>query len=106
MGMNAEKLLQLCKDTACLVVNNLHCDNKYFKGSRTFRRRDVWISEIDLANVSSSIMDSVESLHFDTDLSLPSDHSPVTLLLDISTMVSPVFVSVSFIRTWRSCCTA
>ena len=34
---NAEKLLQLCKDTACLIVNNLHCDKKYFKGSRTFR---------------------------------------------------------------------
>ena len=43
---NAEKL---CKDTACLFVNNLHCDKKYFNGSRTFRQRDVWISEIDLA---------------------------------------------------------
>ena len=61
---NAEKLLQLCKDTACLIVNNLHCDK-----------------------------DSVESLQFDTDLSIPSDHSPVTLSLDISSMVSPVFVS-------------
>ena len=90
---NAEKLLQLCKDTACLIVNNLHCDKKYFKGSRTFRRRDVWISEIDLAVVSSSVVYSVESLQFDTDLSIPSDHSPVTLSLDISSMVSPVFVS-------------
>ena len=30
---NAEKLFQLCKDTACFIVNNLHCDKKYFNDS-------------------------------------------------------------------------
>ena len=87
---NGERMLQLCKDSKCVIVNNLHKGEKYFKGSKTFRKRDNWISEIDLAIASLPVLDYIEDLHFDKNLRLPSDHSPLTLSVNLSQLTADV----------------
>ena len=90
---NGEKLLQLCRDTDCVILNNLHNGQVYYKGCKTFRRKENWVSELDLCVLSSSIVDSIMDTYFDQNLNLPSDHAPISVLVNTTYFDSPVMLS-------------
>ena len=41
--------------------------------------KDRWVSELDHCFVTKNLLESVEELHINQDVSLPSNHAPVTV---------------------------
>ena len=52
---NGRKLISICSANSLLPVNNLRYGQKYFQGSKTFRKRNNWISELDYCVVSRKL---------------------------------------------------
>ena len=90
---NGIKILQVCRDTNCVILNNLHNGLKYYKSDKTFRQDTVWISEPDLGVVSSSVLNSMLEFKVDRNMAFPSDHAPISLTLDMSYLDTTVMVS-------------
>ncbi len=75
---NALILATMCKDNDLLLINNLKTDTKHFVSEKTYRKRDVWVSELDVVASRQLVHDiDVFRVHQTTDL--PSDHAPVSL---------------------------
>ena len=71
----------VCMEQNLMVVNNLkHCE-KYFKSNLTYRKRNNWISEIDVCIASYKILNCIQSFNVNNDLNLPSDHAPIAVAL-------------------------
>ncbi len=51
---NENILSTICSDNQLIVINNLKTRDRHFTGNKTFKRRGMWISEIDLCCISSS----------------------------------------------------
>lgn len=67
-----------------IPVNNLSIGHKTFKSCLSFRKKKNWISELDYCFITPTLIDSVISFNVNQNLSLPSDHAPVTLTFDIN----------------------
>ena len=81
---NGIRLLNICKANSLLPLNNLHTGQKSFDSTKTFRKRNNWISELDYCVVSQSIAKTcASSFSVIADVSLPlcklSDHAPVSV---------------------------
>ena len=83
---NGKHLVQLCKDCQLLILNNLKFNAKRFPGGLTFRRKNQWISEIDLCLLSPQLVPAVTSFDIDHDVSLPSDHAPIGLSVHLASL--------------------
>jgi len=70
---NGSKLLQLCKDCELLVINNLSTCDMEFKSALTFRKKDQWISEVDLFIVARDILKAISGFQVNQSLLIPSD---------------------------------
>ena len=81
---NGVKLLQLCSDLNCLIINNLETDKRTFPGSLTFRRKHTWISELDLCLTSA--IDAVIDFKVNKSLCMPSDHAPISVTLNMANL--------------------
>ena len=79
LNENGRKLLQLCCDTECVIVNNLIYEGKTFGGGLTFQRKSTWISEIDIAISTSTAIESIENFEINRSMDLPSDHAPMEM---------------------------
>ena len=68
---------------------------KYYKSDKTFRRGTVWISELDLGVVSSSVLNSMLEFKVHRNMAFPSDHASVglPLTLDMSYLDTTVIMS-------------
>ena len=79
---NGRTIIRMCQDLNAVVVNNLHTENKTFPGALTFRKRNRWISELDLCVASIQLIPALENLTFDSSERLPSDHAPMSVALN------------------------
>ena len=79
---NGSKLLNICRDSGILLVNNIQYGNVHIRGALTYRERQQWVSELDICLISKDAIKAVSDLHVDQNLSMPSDHAPVTVSLD------------------------
>ena len=76
---NGKALLEFCKNTNTTIINNLKTTNSHFRGSLTFKKRNRWISELDLAITSTSLIDCIVDLVLNTSDRMPSDHAALSL---------------------------
>ena len=76
---NANSLAQICTNNGLLIVNNLKDGDKTFVSKLTFKRRQTWISELDVCLSHYNFIRYITSFKVIHDLSLPSDHAPLTI---------------------------
>ena len=81
---NGNRLLGVPRYFYLFIVNlrygNFHCD-----GDLTYRMRSRWVSELDLFTVYHA---SIYQFSVNTSLSIPSDHTPISLSLNCVPMQS------------------
>ena len=75
---NGDKLISVCKDHHLVPVNNLVTELTAFTGALTFRKRNRWISELDLCVVSKNLIPCISYFAVNQDTSLPSNHAPIS----------------------------
>ena len=94
---NGREVIQICKDNKLLVLNNLEAEERNFPSDLTFRRKNKWISEVDICLLSSKLVKYAKSFHVSHD-NYPSDHAPVSVeLLFTPGVINPEQVSGSTI---------
>ena len=76
---NGQLLSAICVENSMVVVNNLKSEQKHFLGNKTFRRRDAWISEVDVCMASCTMIRYIDNFSVVQRVDLPSDHAPITL---------------------------
>lgn len=52
---NSYKFSTMCKDNDLLVINNLKHYTKHFVGGKTYKKKDVWMSELDVVVASDNL---------------------------------------------------
>ncbi|KAG0724000.1 hypothetical protein GWK47_041536 [Chionoecetes opilio] len=77
---NANALLGICIDERLLIVNNLRCNETMYSSNLTYRQGRVWVSELDSYIASSNMVEQVYSFNDNQDVTLPSDHAPVSVV--------------------------
>ena len=83
---SAKVLAGLCTDLQLLVVNDLCTPNKNFLSNLTYRQGGRWVSELDTCIASSNLVKYIREFNVTQDLSLPSDHAPISLTLQSPTV--------------------
>ena len=58
---NAYVLGTICSDNDLLVVNNLSTPSNFFRGGKTFKKKNLWISELDICLVSFSLLVDIDN---------------------------------------------
>ena len=76
---NANSLSQICINNGLLIINNLKADEQTYKSKLTFKRRQTWISELDVCLTHYNSTRYITSFQVIHDLSLPSDHALITI---------------------------
>lgn len=79
---NGKVLQNICKIGKLVILNNLLTESIYFQGALTFRKRNKWISELDLCVLSRDLIECVTTFNINHDLSLPSNHAPISLVFN------------------------
>ena len=81
---NGKTLLSICKDSNLVIANNLVSSCRTLGGALSFRKKQRWVSELDLCVISRDLVHSVVNVNVDQDFRFPSDHAPVSVTLDFS----------------------
>lgn len=81
---NGRRMLQLCKDTSCVVVNHLTHGGHSYDSDLSFRRRRNWISELDICVASKHAIPFIDDITTNQDMNLPSDHAPLEVILSLA----------------------
>ena len=76
---NANCIAPICTDNGLLVVNNLREDETVHTSKLTFKRRNNWVSELDVCVTHHEYSKFITAFNVIQDLSLPSDHAPITV---------------------------
>ena len=63
------------------VGHNLHIVSHSFPCSLTYRKRKIWISEVDYCLISASYINCVKSFEVNQNIDMPSDHAPLSIKL-------------------------
>ena len=79
VNANGHKLTALCKTCDLLVANHLVTGNTELGGGLSFRKRQNWISEIDLCVASATMLNRISQLALYKNTNLPSDHAPLAI---------------------------
>ena len=80
---NGKKLFSICKDNRLMVANNLVTEDVTLTSSLTYRIRNKWVSELDLCIMSEELIPAVSKLSVNQDTSLPSNHAPVSVNINL-----------------------
>ncbi len=80
---NATILSTICDDNQLVVVNNLKTRDRHFTGNKTYKRGDMWISELDLCVASLHLIDRLCDFKVVQRSDLPSDHAPVSVTISL-----------------------
>jgi hypothetical protein len=62
---NGRKVVGLCKDLNFVVVNGLSNNEKHFQSDYTFRRKDLWIYQVDLCLASRNLITDIIDFKID-----------------------------------------
>ena len=91
MNENGPKLLKLCRDTNGVIMNNIMSKDQHYKGSLCFKRKQTWISEINLCVCSANDLDS-EMFEINQRQNFPSDQAALELCLNNMTPIAMEYV--------------
>ena len=80
---NAYMLSTLCMNSNLLVINNLKTTNHLFRG-KTYRKKDSWISEVDVFLGSCDALRNISSINVHQTIHLPSDHAPISFRITVT----------------------
>ena len=97
VNKNGKCVLQLCEDNGLVILNNLKIGTKHFKSNLSFRKKANWISEPDIAIVSDSSLQHIDSFNMTQRYNgklLYSDHA----LMDITIDAENIGVSVELLN--------
>lgn len=72
----------MCNNNKMVVVNNLKCSDKQMSGNLTFKRKDDWISEIDLRVAKQNSLILIKELAVKQEV-CGSDDTPLCLILNM-----------------------
>ena len=82
---NAKTLRGIGIEDGLVVLNNMKVHQHHFKGGKTFKKGNEWVSELDLCVVSCNILKYMNDLRIIYQRELPSDHAPLALTMLIDT---------------------
>ena len=88
VNSNGRSLVQTCIANQLTPINNLKIGDRVWKGNLTYRKKQRWISEVDLCLVSSPLVEAVCHFAIDQNLQYPSDHAPVSVGFDFSCCIN------------------
>lgn len=78
---NAALLSTICVDNDLLVINNLMTSDKHFVSDKTYRKKGIWISELDTCITSRSLVKCISDFCVVRQSGLPSDHAPIAVTI-------------------------
>ena len=76
---NGDIISSICVDGDLILLNNLKFKDKCFSDQLTFRKKESWISQLDLCALSKELLDNVSLFEINQNLLLPSDHASILL---------------------------
>ena len=88
VNSNGRALVQTCIANQLTPINNLKIGDRVWKGNLTYRKKQRWISEVDLCLVFSPLAEAVSHFAVDQNLKYPSDHAPVSVGIDFSCCIN------------------
>ena len=88
VNMNGRSVVRTCIANNLVPVNNLKTFDHSWCSNLTYRKKQRWISEVDLCLVSQTLIDAVSNFSVNQNLKFPSDHAPVTVGFDFSVCVN------------------
>ena len=65
-------------------MNNLRTPYHKWEGKSAYRKKQRWISEVDLCLVSAPLVEAILGFDVNQNLKFPSDHAPVSVAFDFS----------------------
>ena len=81
---NAYILSTLCMNSNLLVINNLKTSTKHLFRGKTYRKKDSWISEVDVFLGSCDALRNISSFNVHQTIHLPSDHAPISFRITVT----------------------
>ena len=76
---NAFAISALCVELKLIVINNLKTIDEHFRSKLTYRSGSEWKSELDICITSPNLVKHLSSFNVWQDISLPSNHAPISL---------------------------
>ena len=83
---NGKTLARICLSCDLLPVNNLRTPITQWNSKLTYRKRNNWISEVDHCLIPRGMVDAIQSFTVTDDLSMPSDHAPMSVSFNFSSL--------------------
>lgn len=80
MKMPVKSVLCVWNKTSYLE-NNLKFNDLYYRNKLEYRRRNEWVSELDVCTASCIILQCIKEFSVNNGLSLLSDHGPIYFVL-------------------------
>ena len=78
---NGRKVRIMCESLDLLPVNHAQLADKCMDGNYTFKRKNVWISQLDWVLVSANLMKDVMCFDIVDNIPLKSDHAAIAITL-------------------------
>ncbi len=82
INSNGRELKSICSLNKLRPINHLQMEDMNCDGRLTFRKRDNWISQLDLAICSTNAMIHVKSFNIMDDIALPTYHAALALTVN------------------------
>ena len=80
---HGRSIVNICNNNNMVIVNNLKCYNKHYKGNLTFKRRDIRLSEIDLCLAKGHCLSMIKDFKVHQNVG-GSDHAPISITLTLN----------------------
>ena len=82
-NMNSRNFFHVLRDCDLIPLNNLSSSRNSFGGALTFRKKQLWISELDWCICTHNVLSCISKISFIKDISLPSNHAPICIELNL-----------------------
>ena len=94
---NANIIFSMCCEEKLAIVNNAKIRSKHFNSRLTYKQGSNWTSELDLCIMSPNLLNRVTQFNIIHDLSLPSDHAPLTFALQQNLCLDKLLEHATFL---------
>ena len=88
-NVSGDLLRTICADNDLVVTNGLFGNDIGFDDLLTYKKKDKWISRLDLCLVSSKLVKSITSFKIIQDNRLLSDHAIITATFKMDVNIDP-----------------
>lgn len=76
----------ICIENGLVVLNNIKVYDRYFKGGKTFKKGNEWVSELDLCFISCNMVSHMNNVKIIYQTELPSDQAPLALIVSVNSV--------------------